>query len=62
MQKQSPITVLLEDEKFLFVDDKIPVTDEIRVFVGQELHTHCDKEAVSKRNKMKVVEFATIIH
>ena len=62
-QKKSPITVLSdEDEKCLFDDDKIPVTNETRVFVDQELRTHCDKEPVSKRRKMKVVEFATVIH
>ena len=62
-QKKSPIIVLSEeDDKYLFYDDKIPVTDKSRVYAEQELHTHCDKEAVSKRKKMKVVEFATIIH
>ena len=62
-KNKSPIIVLSEeDEKYLFDDDKIPVTDESRVYVEQELHTHCDKEAVSKTKKMKVVEFATIIH
>ena len=62
-QKKSPITVLSEeDEKYLFDDDKSLVTDESRVYAEQELHTHCDKEAVSKMIKIKVVEFATIIH
>ena len=63
MQKQSPITVLSEeDEKYLFGDDKIPVTNEARVYVEQELHTQCDEEAMSKRRKMKVAKFASITH
>ena len=60
---QSPIIVLSEeDEKYLFDDDKIPVTNEARVYAEQELHTHCDEEALSKRKKMKVDEFASITH
>ena len=63
MQKQSPITVLLEDEKCLFDDDdKIPVTNATRVSADQKLHSHCDEVALSKRKKIKVVEFDSITH
>ena len=63
VQKQSPITVLSEeDEKYLFGDDKIPVTNEARVYVKQEIYTQCDEEAMLKRRKMKIAEFASITH
>ena len=63
MQNQSPITILSEeDEKYLFDDDKIPVTNKTMVSTEQKLHTHCDEEALSKRKKMKVSEFASITH
>ena len=63
MQKQSTITILSEDEKCLFDDDdKIPVTNATRVSVDQKLHSHCDEVALSKRKKIKVVEFASITH
>ena len=62
-QNKSPITVLLEeDEKYLFDEARIPVTNEARVCVEQEFHTHCDEETVSRRKSMKVVEFALITH
>ena len=63
MQNQIPITVLSEeDEKYLFDDDKIPVTNVARVSAEQKLNTHCDEEALSKRKKMKVAEFTSITH
>ena len=63
MQKQSLITILSKDEKCLFDDDhKIPVTNVTRVFADQKLHSHCDEVALSKRKKIKVVEFASITH
>ena len=47
VQKQSPITVLWEeDEKYLFDDDKIPVTNVARFSTEEKLHTHCDEEAL----------------
>ena len=62
-QKQSPITVLLEeDEKYLFDEARIPVANEARVSAKQEIHIHCDEETVSRRKKMKVVEFASKTH
>ena len=63
MQNQIPITVLSEDEKCLSDDDdKIPVTNETSVSADQRLHRHCDEVALSKRKKIKVVEFASITH
>ena len=63
VQKQIPITFLSdEDDKCLFDDDKFPVTCEARVSSDQKLYTHCDEKALSKRKKMKVVEFASITH
>ena len=63
MKKKSPITFLSEeDEKYLFDDDKILVTNAARVSAKQKLHTHYDEEALSKRKEMKVVEFALITH
>ena len=62
-QKQNPITVLSEeDEKYLFDEARIPVTNEARVCANQEIHTHYDEETVSRRKKMKVVEFSSITH
>ena len=49
-QKQSPITVLSEeDEQYLSDEDRVLVINEGRVCAKQEIHTHCDEEAVSKR-------------
>ena len=41
---------------------RVPITNEARVCAKQEIHTHCDEEIVSRRKKMKVVEFASITH
>ena len=47
MKKQIPITVISkEDEKYLFDDDKIHVTNATRVSIEQKIHTHCDEEAL----------------
>ena len=62
VQRQSPITVLLEDEKCLFDDDKVPVTDATRVCTEQEFHSHGDKVTLSKRKKIKVVELSSVTH
>jgi len=62
VQRQSPITVLSEDEKCLFDDDKVPATDATRVCIEQEFHSNGDEVALSKRKKIKVVEFASVIH
>ena len=62
VQRQSPITVLLEDEKWLFEDDKVPVTDATRVCTKQEFHSHGDEVILSKRKKLKAVEFASVIY
>ena len=62
-QKQSPITVLSkEDEKYLSDEDRVLVINEARVCAKQDIHTHCDEEAVSRKKTMKVVEFASITH
>ena len=62
-QKQSPITVLSEeDEKYLSDEARVPTTNEARVCTKQEIHTHCDEETVLRRKRMKVVEIASITH
>ena len=48
VQRQSPITVLSEDEKCLFDNDKVPITDATRVCTEQEFHSHGDEVALSK--------------
>ena len=62
VQIQSPITVLLEDEKCMFEDDKVPVTDATRVCTEKEFHSQGDEVALPKRKKIKVVEFASVNH
>ena len=48
-QKQSPITVLSEeDEKYLSDEARVPTTDETRVYSKQEIHTHIEEETVSQ--------------
>ena len=62
-QKQSPITVLSEeDEKYLSDEARVLVTNEAKVCVKQEIHTHCDEKTVSRKKRMKVVEFSSITH
>ena len=56
-QKQSPITLLSEvDEKYLSNEARVLVTDEAKVCIKQEIHTHCDDETMSRKKRMKVVE------
>ena len=62
VQRQIPITVLSEDEKFLFDDDKVPFTDATRVCIEKEFHSQGDEVALPKRKKIKVVEFASVTH
>ena len=46
--KQSPITVLSEeDEKYLSDEARDAITNEARVFSKQEIHTHFEEEIVS---------------
>ena len=62
-QKQSPITVLSEeDEKYLSDEARDPITNEARVCSKQEIHTHFEEETVSQKKRVKVVEFSSIIH
>ena len=62
VQRQSPITVLSEDEKCLFEDDKVPVIDATRVCTKKEFHSQGDEVALPKRKNLKVVEFASVTH
>ena len=41
---------------------RVPITNEARVFAKQEIHTHCDEKTVSRKKRMKIVEFASITH
>ena len=55
-QKKNPITVLSkEDEKYLFDEARIPVTNEARVCAEQEVHTHCDEETMSRKKKLRLL-------
>ena len=56
------ITVLSEDETYLFEEDKIHVIDETKVGAKKGFHSQEDRVAVPKKNKLKVMEFASIIH
>ena len=62
VQRQSPIIVLSEDEKCLFEDDKVPITDATRVCTKKEFHSQGDEVALPKIKKLKVVEFASVTH
>ena len=62
VQKQSPITILSEDETYLFEEDKIPVIDETKVGTKKEFHSQEDRVAVPKKKKLKVMEFASVTH
>ena len=62
-QKQSPIIVLSEeDEKYLSDEVRVPTNNEARVCSKQEVYTHFKKETMSRRKRMKVVEFSSITH
>ena len=62
-QKQSPITVLSEeDEKYLSDEARVPTTDETRVYSKQEIHNHFEEETLSRKKRMKVVELTSITH
>ena len=54
-KKQVPITVLSEEEER-------SLSDETRVHIKQDIHTHAEEEIMSRRKKMKVVELASITH
>ena len=62
VQRQSPITVLSEDEKCLFEDDQVPVIGATRVCTKKEFHSQDDEVALPKIKKLKVVEFASVTH
>ena len=51
-----------EDETYLFEEDKILVIDETNVGTKKGFHSQEDRVAVPKKNKLKVMEFASIIH
>ena len=60
VKKQSPITVLSEDEKCMFEDDRVPVSNATRVSIKNEFHSQEDEVIVPKRKKLKVIEFASV--
>ena len=62
VQKQIPITVLLEDETCLFEEDKLHVIDETKVGTKKEFYSQEDEVAVPKKKKLKVMEFSSVIH
>ena len=62
VQKQSPITVLSEDEKCLFEEDKLPIIDETKVGTKKEFQSQENEVAVPKKKKLKFIEFASVTH
>ena len=63
VQKQSPITILSEDETYLFEEDKIPVIGETKVGTKKEFqNSQEDRVAVPTKKKLKVMEFSIFIH
>ena len=62
IQRQSPITVLSEDEKCLFEDDKVPIIDATRVYTKKKFHSQGDEAALPRRKKLKFVEFSSVTH
>ena len=62
VQKKSPIIVLSEDETYLLEEDKLTVIDKTRPGTKKEFHSQEDRIAVPKKNKLKVMEFASVIH
>ena len=62
VQKQSAITILSEDETYLFEEDKIPVIDETKVGTKKEFYNQEDEVAVPMKKKLKVIEFASVTH
>ena len=54
-QKQIPITVLSKEEER-------SLSNETRVHIKQDIHTHAEEEIMSRRKKMKFVELALITH
>ena len=51
-----------KDETYLLEDDKFPVIDKTKVGTKKEFHSQEDRIAVPKKRKLKVKEFASIIH
>ena len=62
VQKQSPITVLSEDETYLLEEDKLTVIDKTRVGTKKEFDSQEDRTAVPNKKKLKVMEFASVTH
>ena len=44
------------------IEVRVPANNEARVCSKQEVYTHSEKETVSRKKRMKVVEFASITH
>ena len=44
------------------IEVRVPANNEARVCSKQEVYTHFEKETMSRRKIMKVVEFASITH
>ena len=59
VQKQSPITVLSEDETCLFEEDKLLVIDETKFGSKKEFHSQEDEVAVPKRKKLKFISISS---
>ena len=53
VQRQSPIAILSEDEKCLFEDDKVPITDATRVCTKKEFHSQGDGGSIAKKKETK---------
>ena len=62
VQKQSPITILSEDETYLLEEDKLTVIDKTRVGTKKEFDSQEDRTAMPKKKNIKFKEFASVIH
>ena len=62
VQQRSPITILSEDEGYLLEGDELTVSAETRVGTHRKFYSQEDKTVMPKKKKIKVKEFASIMH
>ena len=62
VQQRIPITILSEDEGYLLEGDELTVSAETRASTHREFSNQEDKIVMPKKKKIKVKEFASIMH
>ena len=62
VQQRSPITILYEDEGYFLEGDELTISTKTRVGTQREFYSQEDKTIRPKKKKIKVKEFATVIH